>query len=304
MDMPRATQPLLKPRTPKVDQLLAAQSAVERLAQGLGHTLQSLCTTPLTFTASPVEPSETRATIMRYAGGMAAIYAAPDANARIVIGMDRRCAFTLIEAAYGGDGSLPAVVNDRPLSVLESRFAHAVFDLAAPALQAVLTPVTPAAWTFETLLTGLDAGSAGLSNAPCLVARLALQSANGGGCLFMILPRLAHEPLADAPATTNRSEITRRDPDWQRGMHAHIWRTAVRVEATLEGQAITLGEIAQLSIGQVLALRPNAKDLVVLECQGEPVYRCRLGQSGGAFTVIVDAPADPHDQAAGYWGAD
>ena len=66
---------------------------------------------------------------------IAAVLYSPELDARILVGLDRRCIFSLMEVLLGGDAQEPPFDDDRNFSTLEVRVAQTVFEIAAEALQ-------------------------------------------------------------------------------------------------------------------------------------------------------------------------
>ena len=60
--------------------------------------------------------------------------------------------------------------------------------------------------------------------------------------------------------------------------------------------AFTLGDIASLRAGEVLALQANAKTQVRLECNAEPLFFCDLGQADGVYTLRTDDFVDQEQE--------
>ena len=62
------------------------------------------------------------------------------------------------------------------------------------------------------------------------------------------------------------------------------------LSAVVALDAMTLGAIAALRVGQVLALPRDAAADVKLICGGKPLFRCDLGQAAGFMTVRIGPP--------------
>lgn len=75
-------------------------------------------------------------------------------------------------------------------------------------------------------------------------------------------------------------------------MMTEIGMADVELTAAMDGPAITLGEIAAFRVGDVMRLPATVDSLLSLESEGETMFRCRLGQSQGRFTVQIDSRFD------------
>ena len=51
---------------------------------------------------------------------------------------------------------------------------------------------------------------------------------------------------------------------------------------------MSLGDIAQLKVGQLLHLRAHTQDLIAIQSGNEQLYRAKLGQANGKFLFIIE----------------
>jgi flagellar motor switch protein FliM len=63
----------------------------------------------------------------------------------------------------------------------------------------------------------------------------------------------------------------------------------------LEERHVTLGEVTELKVGQVLKLQATPKSRVKLESQDQPLFWCQLGQSEGTYKLRIEDVFD-HEQ--------
>ena len=82
-------------------------------------------------------------------------------------------------------------------------------------------------------------------------------------------------------------------------MQKGVARTDVRLQAILEKKVMTLGDITELQVGQLLQLRTTSSDLITLESGAEPLFRCRLAQSKGAFIAVIESTISTKDEFIG-----
>ena len=89
------------------------------------------------------------------------------------------------------------------------------------------------------------------------------------------------------------------DPHWTEQLEAEVGRAAMTCGPASTWPPMSLGDIAGLRAGQVLACRPAPASNVRLSCGGETLFRCDLGQSAGLYTVRVEerTAADRHPRA-------
>ena len=99
------TEKLLE--TPKLalDRLPVLTNILERLVATCAERFREYCTIPCSFFVNQLEAGNSWDVLESYEDSIAAIYYARAWDAQVLVGLDRRFIFSLIDAAYGGDGS-------------------------------------------------------------------------------------------------------------------------------------------------------------------------------------------------------
>ena len=89
------------------------------------------------------------------------------------------------------------------------------------------------------------------------------------------------------------------DPRWTRQMQRGVAGTDVKLQAILEKKIVTLGDVTQFQVGQLIQLSTHTSDLLTLESGNEPLFRCRLAQAKGAFIMIIETPISAKEEFIG-----
>jgi flagellar motor switch protein FliM len=286
------TEKLLE--TPKLalDRLPVLNSILERLVATCAESFRELCTVPATFFVNQLEAGNSWDVLETYEDSIAGVYFAPEWDAQILIGLDRRFIFSMINAAFGGDGSMPPFETDRPFTSLEIRLAKTVFNIAMPTFQELLQSVTPVTFELEKVETKLDFQLLGQTEIPVIVIQILFQVMDNGGRMFMIIPRSALHPIRKRLERARAFDASHIDPAWARKMQEGIVGTEVTLSAVLNGPELTLDNLSNLYPGQIIRLNADTQSLATLECEGERIFWGRLAQSKGYFTMVVDSAID------------
>jgi flagellar motor switch protein FliM len=275
-----------------LDRAPVLQGIFERLAGMCGEGLRALCTPACTFMLNGLSTGNTWDLVEPYEDGLGGIYYAREWDARIIIGCDRRFVFSLVDAMFGGDGTETPYEGDRAYSTIEIRSMKEALGLAAGALQTLFAPVAQTSFVLERVETKLDFSTLGVDDAPAVMSQFIVQVLDGGGQLFVLIPQAALAPFRKRFERERPPESAHHDPIWSRQIQTEIGRAEVQLFATMEGPSIALDTIAGFRIGQILKLDVTPDSLVTLEGEGQALFRCRLGQSRGMFTVRVEASVD------------
>jgi flagellar motor switch protein FliM len=279
-----------------LDKLPMLHVIFDRLATFCADTLRHLAASQSYFSLSHVESGRIGDLLEVYEGNaVAGIFHVPNWDNHVIVGFDRDFVFSMVEVLFGADGSEPPVEDERSLSTIEIRIAQTLFERVAWAMETSFALVTDASFKFERLETRMDFAVIGRRNNMAVCAKFLLQALNRGGEMFVIIPQSALTPMRQTLSRAVSTESYARDPSWTRQIHTEVKRTEVTLRAVLEERPVSLDEIANLKVGQVLPLHATASSRVKLESRDQPLFWCNLGQAEGKYQLRIDDLID-HEQ--------
>jgi flagellar motor switch protein FliM len=278
-----------------LDRLPMLHVIFDRLSTHCADGLRHLAASPSYYSLSNIESGRIGDMLEMYeANAIAGIFHAPVWDSHVIVGFDRDFVFTMVEVLLGADGSEPPIDEERSFSNIEVRICQALFEQVGKALQASFAMVTDTQFKFERLETRMDFAVIGRRNNLAIAAKFLLQAINRGGEMFVIIPQSALTPMRQQLARVSGDSAVR-DPSWMRQIRGEVHRTEVTLRAVLEERPLTLGEISELKVGQVLKLQATPRSRVKLESSDQALFWCHLGQSEGAYVLRVDDFVD-HEQ--------
>ncbi len=230
-----------------------------------------------------------------YDGSIAAVLYSPELDARILVGLDRRCMFSLMEVLLGGDAQEKPYDDDRNFSTLEVRVAQTIFEIAADALHSAFGPVIATTFRLERVETRMDFTVMGRRNVLAVIAKILIQAMDIGGQMFVVIPQPALTPIRQQLARDLSSDGSASDPRWQKLMQQGVQKAGVKAVAVLDEQTLTLGDISSWRVGDLLPLKANPATKLRLDCKNQPLFWCELGQDKGHYTLKVDDKVDVDD---------
>lgn len=213
-------------------------------------------------------------------------------DAHLLVSFDRDLIYNYVDLAFGGDGAQTPPVEQRPLSRIEIRIAGTLLARVAGVLSRAFAPFAPSNFVIDGELNRPDPDRLGGRKAAVAMARFRLETASSGGELRIAIPDAVLTALKPAFAHPPPGGTGASDPGWTRQIHTEINRTRLSMRAILEERQRPLGEIAALRVGQILPLEATPRSGVRIDCNGEPLLWCELGQSGGKYTVRVHGFVD------------
>jgi flagellar motor switch protein FliM len=295
----RMVQKLLEPPKLSIDRLPVLHTIFERVATTCSESLRQYCAAPTTFFVNQVKTANSWDVLEDYEDAVAIVYYVPEWDASVLIGLDRKFIFALIETTYGADGTEPPYNSDRPFSAFEARFAKEIITLAGEALESSFESVANITFKFERLETKVEFTIMGPNDVPAVAAQILFQVADMGGRMVVLMPQSALYPIRKKLEREHQPVSLPNDPRWTRQMQTGVARTDVRLQAILEKKVMTLGDVTDLQVGQLIQLSTNTSDLITLESGSEPLFRCRLAQSKGAFIVLIETTISTKDEFIG-----
>lgn len=224
--------------------------------------------------------------------GPAGILRAPAWDAHLLVCLDRDLVYAYVDLVFGGDGSQPFFDESRPLSRIELRIAQTFVGRLAKSLAVAFEPFAPTAFGIDGEMGRADPDRLGGPKAAVAVAPYRLQFGQCGGEFRLVIPDAVLTALKPAFARPPLGRAGTADPRWARQIHGEINRTRLDMRAVLEERPRPLAEIAALRVGQVLPLEATSRSPIRVDCNGEPLLWCEMGQSNGVYTLRVHGFVD------------
>ena len=276
-----------------LDRLPMLHVIFDRMSTSCAEHLRHMAASPMYYSLSGLESGRVTEILEMYeANAVAGIFHAPEWDSHILIGFDRDFIYTMVEVLFGSDGSEPPVEEARGFSSIELRMAQTLFEQVAKALQASFSLVVDTKFKLERIETRMDFAVIGRRNNQAVAAKFLLQALNRGGEMFVIIPQSVLNPMRKALSHVVTGESSGRDPRWMKQIATEVKKTEVTLKAVLEERYLSLGEIADLKIGDVIELQATPRSRVKLESNQQGLFWCHIGQSEGSYVLKVDELID------------
>lgn len=272
-----------------VDRLPMLPVVFDRMARIMADAMRQKSASPSYVSVSCIENDRMGDILDEFeSNALVAVLYSPEWDSRVLVGFDRDFIFTMADVLFGADGTEPPVDEERPFSNIETRIARTIFEVAAKALQDSFNPIAATSLKIERIESRMDFAVVGRRNNPAVVARLLLQAIGRGGEVFVIMPHSTLNPLRQSLSQVLSGEMSSRDKKWTQHFHNEIQRTEVKLQAILEERQMSLADICNLQVGQIIELQATARTPVTLECNRQPIFTCQIGQLDGSYTLKVE----------------
>ncbi|GLR85200.1 flagellar motor switch protein FliM [Bradyrhizobium iriomotense] len=277
-----------------IDRMPMLNVIFDRMAASCTDSLQPMAGTPCYFSVNGISNGRVGDIVKDYEGNaVAAVLYAEQWDTRVLIVLDRDFVFTMVEALFGSDGAEPPIDVERSFSNIELRVVQALFERFAKSLQSAFAATSDVTFRLERVETAMASLAIGRSSNMSICANIMLQALFRGGQMFLIIPHSALNPLRQKLAHVVVSDGRASDPNWRGQMESEVQRTEVSLSAVLDECVLSLGEVAQFKVGQVIELNATPRTLARLENNNQVLFWCQIGQLDGYYAMQV---ADPVDQ--------
>jgi len=284
---------LTEAATLSVDQLPLLSVIFDRVGQQLAERLRGLSSALAHISVNGISTARIGETLDAYdMRAVVGLYQVSGWDTRVQIGFDRDFVFTIMDLLLGGDGSEPPLEETRRLSSIEVQSSQFLLEYLAQAMQTAFAGVAAPRFRLERTETRMDFASAGRRNQPAVVARFVMQAINRGGEMFVIIPQQALAPHRHKLARYTPRETPPADPGWQQKINDEVGRTEVSISAIAETRAMTLGDVANLRVGQVIRLDASTERPLKVMSRGQPLFWAFVGQNAGRYTLRIEGAVD------------
>lgn len=219
---------------------------------------------------------------------VAASATSPDA---LMLIADADAIALLVSALFGGDPDTEVSPIDRPLTSIELELASVVFEATAKALNGSGVRALSIKFPMPAALSGQDLKKLVIRDGPAVRISFTLIAPSGEGRFTVMMPQrvlLLHR--GEAAADMVEEEV--REEEWRARFSEEVMRSAVRLEATIPLNRMTLGQLSELFVGQVIEMPETATTSTRLSARRKTLFTCEFGKLGQNFTVQIIEPYD------------
>jgi flagellar motor switch protein FliM len=219
-----------------------------------------------------------------------ATFDVPATGSHLVVSLDHAFVQLVIELMCGGTCSEPVPDEPRPGTAIDRQFARVALNTLASTLEKECLGFGLTSVSFAQIETKMDPAVLGKRSARVSVATVDLECRKRRASLRIAFP----QPVIDCfkqDAVATGTDGASGDPIWTEHFQSEIGRTTVRLDAMIDANGLTLGDVAKLQVGQMLALPRNALTRCELRNGDKLLFLCEVGQAEGRYSLRIDDAA-------------
>ncbi|MFZ5673483.1 MAG: FliM/FliN family flagellar motor switch protein [Pseudomonadota bacterium] len=216
-------------------------------------------------------------------------------DSSLLAGLDRDFLYSLVDVIFGGVGAETPFRPERNLTRIETEVVKVVFGQMTRTLERSFGQTGAVSFSVERTDVPPAYDVIGRPSSVIAVVTVELACAAGGGRMFIAVPQSAFVFLRPPQARKQAAAALALDPQWRSLLGNRLYGADVTMTAVLGSKQMTLGEIADLRLGQIIEIDSVTGHRVSLDCNGQKLYWCKLAQANGAYSLNVE-DAINHEQ--------
>ena len=199
---------------------------------------------------------------------------------------DPNLVFLVVDNMFGGDGRFHTRVEGRDFTPTEQRIIQGLLNVVFNEYGKSWKPVYT--MTFEYVRSEMNSQFANIATPSEIVISTTFTLEFGGATadMHICFPYSMIEPIRDMLYSTMQSDQISTDKRWIGTLRKQLQSAEVEIVAQLGSASISLGQILQLKVGDVIPLTIPEK--IIANVDSIPLMECRYGQQNGQYALKVE----------------
>tara|TARA_R110002073_G_scaffold274415_1_gene437913 strand:- start:259 stop:1362 length:1104 start_codon:yes stop_codon:yes gene_type:complete len=220
---------------------------------------------------------------------MLAVFEAKEWENHGLITIDSNMIYSVVDALLGGRrGNAPMRIEGRPYTTIEHTLVGEMLNVMLEDLCAAFEPLSPVKFELDRMETNPRFATIALTSNAALLIKMRADMADRGGKMELVLPYATIEPIRELLLQRYMGEKFGRDSIWESHLANEILMTDVDLDAVLDEQKMTLGEVMNFEVGQTLMLNVDQDADIDLRCSGVSMLKGKTGMIGRHKAVRVE----------------
>lgn len=207
--------------------------------------------------------------------------------------------YSIVDVLLGGRRGTTAMrVEGRPYTTIESGLVERMVEVVLADIQSAFEPLSPVSFTLDRLETNPRFAAIARPANAAIIVGLRIDMEDRGGRIELLLPYATLEPIRELLLQMFMGEKFGRDTIWESHLATELWSTEVQIDAVLDEQEISLGEVMNFSVGQTVMLNCSKESAIELKCGGVSLLKGHIGRRADSVAVRISEAADAVENPA------
>ncbi len=198
-----------------------------------------------------------------------------------ILVFESKLAYALVDSFFGGTDRPYTKIEGKEFTRIELSIMRKVMDLALKDLEEAWAPVHKTAISFNRTEVNPQFVGVVPPSEVIISTTFEVELENASGTIALVIPYSTIEPIKHKLNASFQTEVDRVDKEWIAKMEEHIRQTEVAVQVNLGHAHITVGDLVNLNVGDVIPLSQDADGELDLLVEGVARFKCFFGISRG-----------------------
>lgn len=209
---------------------------------------------------------------------------------------DPNLVFLVIDNMFGGDGRFHMRVEGRDFTLAEQRIIKKMLEVTFEAYSKAWESIFPI--KFEYVRSEMNTQFANIATPTevVVVCTFNIELGAGGGDFHVCMPYSMIEPIRDLLTSTMQADRAEADERWVSQLTLQVQDAVVELVADLGHTPVTLGQILDLKVGDVISL--DLPEAIVAQVDGVPLFECQYGQKNGQYALKVGRVLEGYERVS------
>ncbi len=200
---------------------------------------------------------------------------------------ESKLAYALVDSFFGGTDRPYTKLEGKEFTRIELSIMRKVMELGIKDLEEAWTPVHKPDITF--IRTEVNPQFVGVVPPSDVIisTTFEVELENASGTIAIVIPYATIEPIKNKLNSSFQTELDRIDKDGSGKMEEHLRNMECNVLVNLGSAAISVGDLVNLNIGDVIPLSQDVDGELDILVEGVSKYKCFLGVSRGNRAVKI-----------------
>jgi flagellar motor switch protein FliM len=200
---------------------------------------------------------------------------------------ESKLAYAIIDSYFGGVDRPFTKIEGKEFTQIELSFMRKVMDMAIADLEEAWSPVHKI--DAQYLRTEINPQFVGVvpPSDVIIATTFEVEFESASGTVMVIIPYSTIEPIKQKLSSSFQTDNDMADTIWTKAMDAHIKGSFVNAVVKLGEANMSLGDLVNLEVGDIIPLSQEASGEVTIEVQDISKLKCLMGIYKGNRAVQV-----------------
>jgi len=288
-----------------VNSALVSYERLPMLEVVFDRLVRMMSTSLRNFTGDNVEVSLDNITSVRFGDylnsiplpAMLSVFKAEEWDNYGLVTVDSSLIYSIVDVLLGGRrGTATMRIEGRPYTTIERTLVERMIYVVLSDLSAAFDPLSPVTFRFDRLETNPRFATIARQANAAIVAKLRIDMEDRGGRMDLLIPYATLEPVRELLLQMFMGEKFGRDSIWESHLASELWMTDVHIDAVLDEQTVSLGDVIDWKVGSRLLLNANPDSEVTLRCGEVPMFSGKVGRRGRHIAIRIDQLVNHDDE--------